>query len=167
MAGTRVLEPRDRAVPGRASEAEAVPVVLVRRPSYFAFQLLRIGFVIVPLLAGVDKFTHLLTNWDTYLAASVEKRLPLSGHNFMLVVGVVEIIAAILVAVVPWIGAWVVAGWLLGIIVNLLLIPGFYDVAFRDLGLIFGAVALGILAWEFGRSRKIGPPEKVESSPGV
>ena len=74
MAGTRVLEPRDKAVPGRAPEAEAVPVVLVRRPSYYAFQLLRIGFVIVPLLAGVDKFTHLLTNWDMYLAASVEKR---------------------------------------------------------------------------------------------
>jgi hypothetical protein len=154
-------------MPERAPEAEAIPVVLVRRPSYYAFQLLRLGFVIVPLLAGIDKFSHVMTNWDTYLANSIEKRLPMSGHGFMQVVGVVEIVAAVLVAVMPRIGAWVIAVWLLGIVVNLLLIPGFYDVAFRDLGLVFGAVALGILAREFGTSRKIGQPMKTPVTPGT
>src|SRR5258705_9778033 len=89
-------------------------------PAYQGYQLLHWGFVAAPTLAGIDKFFHLLTNWDQYLAPAVEKMLPISGHAFMMVVGVIELLAALLVAVKPRIGAYVVAAWLAGIIVNLL-----------------------------------------------
>jgi len=125
------------------------------RPAYKAYQILRVGFTIAPILAGLDKFFHLLTNWDMYLSGTVEKALPFSGHAFMLIVGVIEIAAGVLVAALPRVGAFVVAAWLGGIIINLLLIPGFYDVALRDFGLALGAVALGLLAREFS-----GPPRK-------
>jgi len=115
-------------------------------PARQAYHILHWGFVAAPTIAGLDKFTHLLTNWDQYLAHSVGKLLPMSGHAFMLLVGVVEIIAGLLVAVKPRIGAYVVAAWLFGIIVNLLLVSGFYDVALRDFGLMLGAIALGRLS---------------------
>ena len=104
------------------------------------------------LLAGLDKFTHFLTNWDQYLAPAVERLLPVSGHTFMLFVGIVEMAAAVLVAARPRIGAYVVAAWLLGIIVNLLLIPGYFDVALRDFGLALGALALARLSEEFAEA---------------
>jgi hypothetical protein len=99
-------------------------VVTASRPAYQAYQILYVGFIVAPLLAGLDKFTHLLTDWDRYLAPVVADVLPVSGHTFMLFVGIVEIAAAVLVAVRPRIGAYVVAAWLFGIIGNLLLIPG-------------------------------------------
>ena len=99
-------------------------IATTSRPAYQAYQILYIGFIAAPALAGLDKFTHFLTNWDQYLAPAVERLLPVSGHTFMLFVGIVEMAAAVLVAVRPRIGAYVVAAWLLGIIVNLLLIPG-------------------------------------------
>ena len=99
-------------------------VVTTRGPAYQAYQILYIGFIVAPLLAGLDKFTHLLTDWDRYLAPVVANALPVSSHTFMLFVGIVEIAAAVLVAVRPRIGAYVVAAWLCGIIANLLLIPG-------------------------------------------
>ena len=102
-----------------------------------------------PLLAGLDKFTHVLTDWDRYLAPVVAGMLPVSGHTFMLFVGLVEIAAAVLVAARPRIGAYVVAAWLLGIVVNLLLIPGYFDIALRDFGLALGALALARLSEEF------------------
>jgi hypothetical protein len=116
-------------------------------PSYQAYQILHIGFTVAPILAGVDKFFHLLVNWDNYLAPVVNSAIGGHGHTFMLIVGVIEIIAGIGVAVRPKIFAYVVAAWLLGIIVNLLLIPAsssmpHYDVALRDLGLCLGALAL-------------------------
>jgi hypothetical protein len=107
--------------------------------------------VALPILAGVDKFLHLLANWDQYLAPWVAGLLPVSGHTFMLVVGVVEIAAGLLVAFRPRLGAVVVALWLAGIILNLILAGGFYDVALRDFGLCLGAIALARLAREFGR----------------
>jgi hypothetical protein len=110
---------------------------------------LRVGFAVLPIIAGVDKFLHLLVNWDQYLAPSVAQMLPVSGHTFMLIVGVVEIAAGVLVAVMPSVGAYVVMLWLWGIIVNLLMVPGFYDVALRDFGLSLGALALGRLSQEF------------------
>ena len=127
-------------------------------PARQAYHILHWGFVAAPTIAGIDKFTHLLTNWDQYLARSVEKILPMSGHAFMLLVGVVEIIAGLIVALRPRIGAWIVAAWLCGIIVNLLLVPGFYDIALRDFGLMLGAIALGRLSavydrGVFGRTR--------------
>jgi hypothetical protein len=104
---------------------------------------------VAPFLAGADKFTHVLTNWDQYLAPVVAGVLPVSGHTFMLFVGIVEMSAAVLVAARPRIGAYVVAAWLLGIIGNLLLIPGYFDVALRDFGLALGALALARLSEEF------------------
>lgn len=121
------------------------------RPAYQAFRLLHLGFTAAPLLAGLDKFTHLLVNWDQYLAPVVARLLPFSGHAFMLFVGVVEMAAGLLVAFKPRIGAPVVAAWLAGIILNLLLVPGYFDVALRDFGLMLGALALGRLAVEFDR----------------
>ena len=118
-------------------------------PARQAYHILHWGFVAAPTIAGIDKFTHLLTNWDQYLAGAVEKVLPFSGHTFMLLVGIVEILAGLLVALKPKIGAWVVAAWLLGIIVNLLLLGGFYDIALRDFGLFLAALTLFRLASAF------------------
>jgi hypothetical protein len=119
------------------------------RPAYQAHCILHFGFVVLPILAGLDKFFHLLVNWDVYLAPLVTRVLPLSAHTFMLVVGVIEIVAGLIVAFRPRIGAWIVAVWLWGIIINLFLIPGFYDIALRDFGLSLGAVALALLSREF------------------
>src|SRR2546423_11247382 len=94
-------------------------------PAYQAYQILHWGFVALPVLAGLDKFFHLLVNWDQYLAPLVTQILPVSAHTFMLVVGVIEIAAGVLVALQPRIGAYVVMPWLWGIILNLLLVPGF------------------------------------------
>jgi hypothetical protein len=112
--------------------------------------VLYLGFAALPILAGLDKFFHLLVNWDQYLAPLVTRLLPVSGHSFMLAVGVIEIAAGLLVVFRPRIGAYVVALWLWGIILNLLLIPGYYDIALRDFGLSLGALALARLSQEFG-----------------
>ena len=125
----------------------------VRRPAVQAFWVLYVGFVALPFFAGIDKFCHVLVNWDIYLAPSVAGMLPVSGHTFMLAVGVIEMLAAILVALYPRLGAWVVALWLWGIIVNLLLAGNFYDIALRDFGLSLGAIALACLSREFGFPR--------------
>lgn len=117
-----------------------------RDPAHLAFELLRAGFVALPLLMGLDKFTNLLTDWPGYLAPWAANLAPFSAQTAMYVVGVIEIIAAIGVAIRPRWAAWVVAVWLLGIIVNLLTYSGFYDVALRDLGLLIAAVTLGLLA---------------------
>ena len=119
------------------------------RPAYQAYQLLYLGFVVAPLVAGLDKFTQVLTNWDMYLAPVVAGLLPFSAHTFMLLVGLVEIAAAVLVAVRPQIGAYVVAAWLAGIVINLLPIPAYFDIALRDFGLMLGALALARLSEEF------------------
>ena len=124
-------------------------IVTKTRPSYQAYQLLYLGFIVAPLVAGLDKFTHLLTDWDMYLAPVVAGLLPFSAGTFMIIVGVVEIGAAALVALRPKIGAYVVAAWLAGIVVNLLLIPGYFDIALRDFGLMLGALALARLSEEF------------------
>jgi hypothetical protein len=115
-------------------------------PATQAYRILHFAFVVAPLLAGLDKFTHLLCNWDQYLAPAVARLLPFSGHTFMQLVGVIEIVAALVVWFRPRFGGYLVAAWLCGIIVNLLLIPGYFDVALRDLGLALGALALARLA---------------------
>lgn len=125
-------------------------------PVYQAYRLLHVGFILAPIIAGVDKFFHLLVNWDNYLAPVVNIAIGGRGHGFMLIVGVIEIIAGIGVALRPRIFSYVVAGWLLGIVVNLLLIPPsnpmpHYDVALRDFGLFLGALALGRLSGRFTR----------------
>jgi hypothetical protein len=127
----------------------AQTVLVTSRPAHQAFQILYLGFIVAPFLAGADKFTHFLTDWDQYLAPVVAGVLPVTGHTFMLLVGIVEMSAAVLVAARPRIGAYVVAAWLFGIIANLLLIPGYFDVALRDFGLALGALALARLSVEF------------------
>jgi uncharacterized membrane protein YphA (DoxX/SURF4 family) len=114
--------------------------------SHQAFLILRLGFTVAPIIAGLDKFLQLLTNWDKYLAPAVPNTLGIAPHTFMMIVGVIEIVAGVLVALSPRIGGYVVAAWLVGIIVNLLLVGGYLDVALRDLGLALGALALARLA---------------------
>ena len=121
-------------------------------PAYQAFRILQIGFVAAPLLAGLDKFFHVLVNWDKYLPSVVARLSPIPGHQLMLVVGVIEIIAGLGVAWKPRIFAWVVAAWLVFIIANLLLIPGYFDIALRDFGLFLGALALARLSQQFARA---------------
>ena len=113
--------------------------------------MLRLGFVVLPLLMGLDKFTNLLTDWPGYLAPWLVALLPISAQATMYAIGVVEIVAGIAVALRPRLAAWVVAAWLAGIIVNLLTYSGFYDVALRDIGLLVAAVALGLLARTYDR----------------
>ena len=115
-------------------------------PRYQAFEILHWAFVAAPLLAGADKFANLLTKWEDYLAPAFAGLSPLSPHKTMLVVGLVEIMAGILVALRPRVGAYVVAAWLGGIIFNLLLLGRYYDVALRDFGLCLGALALARLS---------------------
>lgn len=118
-------------------------------PAYQAFQILRIGFTVAPILMGADKFLGLLVNWDKYLPSFANDMLGGRGHEFMYVVGVIEIAAGIGVFLKPKIFAYVVAAWLGLIIVNLLLIPAYFDVALRDFGLLLAALALGRLSQEF------------------
>ena len=111
-----------------------------------AFQLLRTVFVIAPIAFGLDKFANVLTDWTIYLAPWINDIVPGTAEQAMYAVGAIEIAAGFLVAVAPRIGAFVVAAWLLGIIVDLLTLGDFYDVALRDFGLLVGALALGLLA---------------------
>lgn len=125
-------------------------------PTFQAFTLLRVGFTAAPILFGLDKFFDLLTDWPAYLWSGVADALPGSAETLMLAVGVVEILAGILVALWPRVGALVVAGWLAVIILNLLLVGDFYDVALRDFGLLLGALTLARLAAVFPDARLIG-----------
>jgi hypothetical protein len=127
---------------------EAPPVRAGQRggAEHQAFLLLRTAFTVAPVVFGLDKFFDVLTDWQRYLAPMLDGIVPGTGHQMMLAVGVVEIIAGVLVAVRPQVGGYVVAAWLAGIITNLLLIPGFYDVALRDFGLLLAALALARLA---------------------
>jgi hypothetical protein len=120
----------------------------VQSPAYQAYQILHIAFTVAPIIAGVDKFTHFLTNWDQYLSP-VMPRFGLTVHNFMLGIGVIEIIAGLIVAFLPRIGGWIVGLWLCGIILNLLSMPAYLDVALRDLGLALGAFALARISEDF------------------
>lgn len=121
----------------------------VSSPGYQAFQILRTGFTIAPIVAGLDKFLHLLVNWDQYLPSFVNNLTGGHGHELMLAVGVIEIVAGLGVAFKPRIFAYVVSAWLLLIVANLLMIPGYFDVALRDFGLSLAALALARLSQEY------------------
>jgi len=120
-------------------------------PSYQAYQILHLAFIVAPVVAGLDKFFHVLVNWDQYLPPLVNNLVGGHGHELMLGVGVIEIVAGIGVAFKPKVFAYVVAAWLALIIVNLLMIPGYFDVALRDFGLLLGALGLARLSHEFDR----------------
>jgi hypothetical protein len=136
-------------VPGRTEKA-SVPAPLLQRlkrdPAYQAFTLLRAGFAAAPILFGLDKFFDVMVSWQIYLAPWINDVLPGSAADAMHVVGVIEIAAGIAVALKPRYGAYLVAAWLGGIIVNLLTLSGYYDIALRDFGLLLGALTLARLA---------------------
>jgi len=117
-----------------------------------AFMLLRTVFTIAPIAFGLDKFFDILTNWEQYLAPWINDIIPGDAHQAMLTVGVIEIVAGIAVAVAPRYGALLVAGWLAGIIVNLVSMGEYYDIALRDFGLLVGALALAVLAFDRGEA---------------
>jgi hypothetical protein len=126
-----------------------------------AFFLLRTVFTIAPIAFGLDKFLGLLTDWDAYLAPWINDLVPGTAHEAMLLVGVVEVAAGLLVAFAPRLGGYVVALWLAGIIVNLVTLGDFYDVALRDFGLLVAALALARLATpdtSGGTTGRIAPP---------
>jgi len=107
--------------------------------------LLRWTYGLVPIVAGADKFMHLLTNWDQYLAPSIAHILPMNPHMFMNIVGIIEILAGVLVLIRPKTGSLVVALWLVGIAINLLLTGQYFDVAVRDAVMAIGAFSLRML----------------------
>jgi uncharacterized membrane protein YphA (DoxX/SURF4 family) len=132
------------------------------RPDRQAFLLLRAGFVLAPILFGLDKFSNFMVDWPDYLAPWLNDIVPGGGQELMYLVGVVEILAGLLVAVAPRLGALVVAAWLAGIVLNLLTVdpPIYYDVALRDVGLLVAALALARLAWSGA-----GRPASVATTP--
>lgn len=131
-----------------ASGAHSVSRSSQRSGSHQAYRILHFGFTVAPILAGADKFLNVLTDWERYLPGFVTDMVGGNGHALMLVVGLIEVVAGIGVALKPRIFSYVVAAWLGLIIVNLLLIPGYFDVALRDFGLLLGALALGSLSRE-------------------
>lgn len=126
--------------------------------AYQAFWLLRIGFAAAPILFGLDKFFNVLVDWEIYLASWINDIVPGSATDAMHIVGVIEIVAGIAVLLKPRYGAYLVAAWLGGIIVNLLTYSGYYDIALRDFGLLLGALTLARLA-----SRYDSPGLKIQA----
>ncbi len=122
-------------------------------PAFQAFTLLRIGFTVAPIVFGLDKFLDWLVDWRIYLAPEINDIVPGNAHQAMLAVGVIEIVAGLVVAIRPKFGGYLVAAWLGGIIVNLLLQADFYDVALRDFGLLLAALTLARLATAFEPQR--------------
>jgi len=122
-------------------------------PAYQAYEILHVGFAVLPIVAGLDKFLHFLQigSWEGYLAPIVTQMIPLQATTIMMIVGAIEVAAGLLVAFWPRVGGYVVMLWLWGIIINLFLIPSFFDVALRDFGLSLGALALARLSEVHGR----------------
>lgn len=138
--------------PSRSHPADTRPPASARDthdPTWQAFTLLRVGFTIAPILFGLDKFFDILVEWELYLAPDVADLLPGTPEQIMYAVGVIEIVAGIVVALLPRYGGLLVAAWLGGIIVNLLLIGAYYDVALRDFALLLAALTLARLSTAF------------------
>jgi hypothetical protein len=138
----------------RPARLQAPSTSQLRNPAYQAFLLLRIGFVVAPVLFGLDKFFDVLVDWQRYLAPEINHLVPGTAHQAMLAVGVIEIVAGLVVALKPRFGGYLVAAWLGGIIVNLLLMADYYDVALRDFGLLLAALTLARLASAFEPARR-------------
>jgi len=117
-----------------------------RDPRYQAYSLLRLAFTVAPIAFGLDKFFNVLVDWPSYLAPWINDIVPGTGQTLMYYIGAIEILAGIVVALKPRYGAYVVAGWLAGIVLNLLTYSGFYDIALRDFGLMLAALTLARLA---------------------
>src|SRR5918996_2178772 len=117
-----------------------------REAGYHAYLMLRLAFTVAPIAFGVDKFFNILVDWPVYLAPWINDIAPGSGQDFMYLVGAIEILAGIAVALKPRYGGYIVAAWLAGIVINLLTHSGFYDIALRDFGLMLAALTLARLA---------------------
>ena len=130
----------------------ALPLRRLDDPAFQAFTLLRVGFAVAPILFGLDKFFHVLVDWDRYLAPEFTDLFDAQAHTLMYAVGAIEIVAGLVVALRPRIGGYLVAAWLAGIIINLLLIGDYYDIALRDFGLLLAALALARLATAVDRA---------------
>src|SRR5262245_44258737 len=126
----------------------------LRNPAYQGFLLLWIGFTVAPILFGLDKFFHVLVDWDRYLAPEFADLFNADAHTLMYFVGAIAIVAGLIVAVRPQFGGYLVATWLAGIIINLLMLGEYYDIALRDFGLLLAAVALARIAVAFPRHRQ-------------
>ena len=140
-----------RAAPSTSASRRAGGASDLRDPGVQAFWLLRIGFTAAPILFGLDKFLDWLVDWRIYLAPEINDLIPGNAHQAMLVVGAIEIVAGVLVALRPRYGGYLVAAWLGGIITNLLLQADFYDIALRDFGLLLAALTLARLATAYDR----------------
>lgn len=121
-------------------------------PAYQGYELLRLGYIVAPLVAGGDKFFNALTYWPRYLAPALPRALRVKPQTFMYGIGVIEIIAGIGMIFKPKVFGFVVSGWLLGIVGNLLMKGEYYDIALRDAGLSIGAAALGRMSSQFETS---------------
>jgi hypothetical protein len=117
--------------------------------------ILKWTYGLVPIAAGADKFAHMLTDWDKYLAPIVTDILPMSAGTFMAIVGIIEIVAGIIVLVKPRIGSLIVAFWLIGIVLNLLLLGQYFDVAVRDVVMAIGAFCLFLLLKDERRTDRV------------
>jgi uncharacterized membrane protein YphA (DoxX/SURF4 family) len=135
------------------SRAAAAVEPVATNPAFQAFLILRSAFTVAPILAGADKFFDVLTDWTRYLAPVFPRTIGVGADTFMKGVGIIEIVAGILVAIVPRFAAYIVAAWLAFIIINLLIRGEYFDVALRDFGLMLGAIALGRLAQSVHESR--------------
>jgi uncharacterized membrane protein YphA (DoxX/SURF4 family) len=140
MSTTATLDPRE------ASLAPSFGERLKSDPAYQAFVIMRVAFTVAPILFGLDKFFNVMVDWEQYLAPWINEIIPGSASTAMHLVGAIEIVAGVFVALKPRYGAYVVAAWLGGIIVDLLTYSGYYDVALRDFGLMLGALTLARLA---------------------
>lgn len=145
MSTTATIDPREARLAPNIGER------LRSDPAYQAFVLLRVVFAAAPILFGLDKFFDVMVDWERYLAPWIDDIVPGSAATAMHLVGVVEILAGVIVALKPRYGAYLVTAWLGGIIVNLLTYSGYYDVALRDFGLLLAALALARLATAFDR----------------
>jgi uncharacterized membrane protein YphA (DoxX/SURF4 family) len=139
----------DAPLAGRPAARRGIRAALAADPAQQAFWMLRLTFTVAPLAAGIDKFFNGMVVWEKYLASWVNDILPGNATTGMHIVGVVEIVAGIVVALKPRYGAYLVAGWLAGIVVDLLTYSGYYDIALRDFGLMLGALTLGRLASKY------------------
>jgi hypothetical protein len=143
---------RDRAPSTNGSGAAAAADL--GDPRYQAFALLRVAFIVAPIAFGLDKFFNVMVDWPTYLAPWINDVVPGSGQDFMYVIGAIEILAGVIVALRPRYGAYVIAAWLGAIIVSLLTYSGYYDIALRDFGLMLGALTLARLAVVYDAPRR-------------
>lgn len=141
---TATVDPR-----AQAEYSSALSQRLKGDPAYQAFLLLRIAFTVAPIVFGLDKFFNVLVDWEVYLAPWINDIVPGDAATAMHVVGAIEIVAGFAVALKPRYGAYLVAAWLAGIVINLLTYSGYYDIALRDFGLMLGALTLARLASKY------------------